>query len=73
MNIGRPVSNRYKVPAKQWEKWSNTARRVFNGTYFAMRPSMQFAFLHPKAAPISREHWDTVRWNAAWMAAETVA
>lgn len=68
-NMGRPVSNKHKVPVRQWRKWSNHARRVFNAMYYAMRPTRQFVFIHPKATPVTREQWQTTRWNAAWEAA----
>ena len=67
--IGRPVVNKHKVPKSQWDKWSNHARKVFNTMYHSMRPTMQFAFLHPEAAPLAKKHWETTRWNAAWEAA----
>lgn len=69
-NMGRPVINKNKVPKEQWDLWSNHARKVFNTVYHSMRPSMQFAFVHPQAAPIFKKHWETTRWNAAWEAAE---
>lgn len=69
-NLGQPVKNRFKVPLKQWSKWSNHAKKVFNQLYQAMRPSLQWAFLHPDAHPSSKAHWDTVRWNSAWTAAD---
>lgn len=68
-NMGRPVTNKHKVPKKQWDKWSNHARKVFNQMYYTLRPSMQFVFMHPDAAPLTKEQWQTVRWNAAWEAA----
>jgi hypothetical protein len=72
VNLGQPVKNKHKVPKKQWNKWSNFARRVFNDMMYSMRPKLQFAFLHPGAMPMAQEHWQTVRWNAAWSAAEAV-
>jgi len=66
---GRPVSNKHKVPKKQWGQWSNEAQRVFNAMYYAMRPSMQFAFLHTRDTPAPKEYWETTRWNASWEAA----
>lgn len=69
-NMGRPVINKYKVPKKQWDGWSNHARKVFNTMYHNLRPSMQFAFTHPQAAPVPKKHWETTRWNVAWEAAE---
>lgn len=68
--MGRPVTNKHKVPKGQWRDWSNTARRVFNVTYESMRPSMQWAFMHPEAPLMPKQHWETVRWNAAWQAAD---
>lgn len=68
--MGRPVVNKHKVPKSQWDRWSNAARKVFNTMYHSMRPSMQFAFIHPEAAPLAKKHWETTRWNAAWEAAE---
>ncbi len=67
---GRPVANPHKVPKKQWSKWSPASQRLFNGMMYSLRPSMQFAFLHPDCPPMAKEHWQTTRWNAAWMAAE---
>lgn len=66
-NMGRPVSNKYGVPKKQWSKWSNTAKRMFNRMFYEMRH--QWVYLHPDAPVLSREHWKTVRWNVAWIAA----
>jgi hypothetical protein len=71
-NLGQPVKNKHKVPVKQWNKWSNLARRVFNDMYYSLRPSMQFAFLHPDAKASPLEHWQTTRWNVAWSAAEAI-
>ena len=68
-NLGHPVKNRNKVPKKQWDQWSNHARKVFNGVMQDMRPTMQFAFLHPDCPPMHKSHWLTMRWNAAWFAA----
>jgi len=60
-----------KVPKKQWAKWGTLARGVFNAVYQQMIEA-QFAFVHPKAAPISAEQWSTIAWNAAWTAAAAV-
>lgn len=68
-HMGRPVANKFKVPAKEWAKWSNAAKAVFNKLYDAMRPSMQWVFSHPGMLPLPKEHWKTIRWNAAWEAA----
>jgi hypothetical protein len=62
------AANRYKVPKKQWRRWGDRARRVFNEVFGVM--SQQDIFLHPKATPAKRAYWRTTRWNAAWIAAE---
>lgn len=69
-NLGRKVGNRNKVPKKQWTKWNNHARRVFNDVHKSFRHSMQSVLVHPDATIMKREHWGTLRWNAAWLAAE---
>jgi hypothetical protein len=61
-------ANLYHVPGKKWREWTPQARGVFNLVYSTMRPN-QSLFIHPKAAKHSREHWNTVAWNAAWTAA----
>jgi hypothetical protein len=71
-NLGRPVVNRYKVPGKQWRKWSNAAKGMFNTLYAAMRPSRQWVFMHPKSTIMQKELWETTRWNVAWSAADAV-
>ena len=63
--------NRYKVPVKQWAKWPDVARAVFNSTHEQMIDS-QRAFKHPKQEPMPRAHWKTLAWNAAWIAADNV-
>jgi len=63
--------NRYKVSKRQWAKWTEEGRRLFNDLYGVMRD--QDLFSHPKAERRPREHWDTTRWNAAWMAADLVS
>jgi hypothetical protein len=70
--IGRPVVNKHNVPKRQWEAWSNPARKVFNTMYHSLRPSLQFAFIHPDAPPHSKKHWETTRWNVAWESAQAV-
>lgn len=61
-------ANLYHVPGKTWREWTAQARSVFNLVYSTMRPNQKL-FIHPKAPPASREHWSTVAWNAAWIAA----
>jgi len=69
---GRPVANKNAVPKKQWNRWSRQAQKVFNSLYHSMRPRMQYVYTHPAAKAMLRDHWETIRWNAAWMAADAV-
>lgn len=61
-------ANLYRVPVKQWDKWSAVGRQVFNEVYSSMVGN-QWLFLHPKQEKMSRSHWKTTAWNAAWTAA----
>lgn len=65
-------ANRYSVQVRQWRKWSNLQRHVFNETYGIMAHSPDL-FLHRKQAPMSRAHWLVTCWNAAWIAADAAA
>ncbi len=65
------MGNLCKVPKKQWGKWSEKARGVFNSVYDSMT-SNPWAYWHPKCLEISLSHWKTVAWNAAWTAADAV-
>lgn len=62
------IENLYAVPKKQWAKWSDDSRRVFNGTYGTAQD--QGLFTHTDAKRVPAQHWDTVRWNFAWWAAD---
>jgi len=64
------ASNRYKVPSKAWSKWTDSGRAVFNELYAVMRD--QRMFTHPDAVLQTAAVWRTIRWNAAWIAADTV-
>lgn len=68
--VGRPVTNKHKVPRKMWVRWSRLAQKVFNQVYHEMRPRRQWVFLHPQAKPTSAALWQTTRWNAACTAAD---
>lgn len=71
-NMGRPVINKYGVAKKQWSKWSNAAKRMFNCMYHELRPRMQWVYTHPDTPPLSKAQWETTRWNVAWTAANAV-
>ena len=60
--------NLYHVPIEKWKKWSPQGRQVFNEVYSSLLLN-QTLYIHPKQAPVSRKHWGTTCWNAAWTAA----
>lgn len=63
------MKNLYKVQKKQWNKWDEKARGVFNSLYEVMTKN-QGTFIHPKDMQRPSDHWKTVCWNASWMAAD---
>lgn len=67
----KPAANPHKVPLRQWRKWDELARGVFNDTFETMVGS-QNLFLHPRQDGPRAEYWKTTAWNAAWIAAEAV-
>jgi hypothetical protein len=62
------ATNVHKVDKQQWKRWSKAAQKVFNRLYFFM--GTQKRYKHPGAPRLKRNHWSTVRWNAAWSAAQ---
>ena len=62
------IDNEYNVQADQWAKWSKAQRSRFNEVYSAMKLSPSL-FTHPDAITVPVEHWTTIAWNAAWVAA----
>ena len=62
------TENVNKVANRQWRKWNNQARYIFNYIYGQM--AYQKVIKHPGAKLIPEDHWNTVRWNAAWLAAD---
>jgi hypothetical protein len=65
------VENENRVPQKQWRKWSEKARQVFNEVYGAIYWNPRI-IRHPKQEPMPDAHWKTLSWNAAWLAADAV-
>ncbi len=65
------AKNVYKVPVKQWKKWSKQAQGVFNRSYHFFIGN-QGLMTHPKTERVLRWRWKTTAWNAAWIAASAV-
>ena len=64
------VGNVNEVPKKAWNKWSLAQRAVFNHMYLVM--DNQMCLRHPKSPMVPDEQWKTIRWNAAWLAADSL-
>ena len=63
------VRNMHRVPLKQWRKWDERERYVFNELYVTLRDS------HSTLAPrgfddVKQGSWGVLAWNAAWVAAD---
>lgn len=57
-----------RVPRRQWRKWNQQSRFIFNQVYNRM--AYQETIKHPIMSLVRPELWDTIRWNAAWLAAD---
>ena len=68
MESGMSIKNVNKVPSKVWKKWTERAQSVFNMVYEFMIEN-QSCMNHPNADDINCDHWKTISWNAAWVAA----
>lgn len=58
-----------KLSQKMQRKWL-LPTRVFHERVYKQLRGMQGHMLHPDMAEVPRAQWDTIAWNAAWIAAE---
>lgn len=68
--MGRPVTNKYKVAPSLWKHWTPAERRMFNRMFHELRPSQQNIF-NP-GYPLTRANWNALRFEVAMTAAELV-
>jgi hypothetical protein len=66
---GRPVANPHGVNKKTWTRWKRGAQRLFNAMMDELHPKMQSITSHPNMPLMNKEHWEVLRWNAAFLAA----
>lgn len=64
------TKNVNRVPNRAWRKWNNQARFVFNDMFYVTE--CQQTLMHPRACPHTDSQWRTIRWNMAWLAADSV-
>lgn len=55
----------------RWNKWSGQSQSMFRDMYEFIDAN-QTIFSHPKMIEMPKEYWNTIAWNAAYMAAEFV-
>lgn len=67
--------NLFKVPKSVWRKWTGNARHAFNCVYAELGEVGQAHICHPETLKkgMPDEEWETIRWNAAWLAAHRMA
>lgn len=63
------MSNPFKVPKKQWEKWNALARKVFNEVYETVRENAA-VLLPPGLNRLPAHLVQVIAWNTAWIAAD---
>lgn len=65
------VRNSFKVPKRQWRKWSQRARHTFNELYRSLRQGWE-TITPPGAHGVPHQARRVTAWNAAWLAADAV-
>ena len=68
LDLANGVSNYNGVPSKQWKRWDNTGRYIFNQLFGWSVDSK--VMTHPDTPDIPEDQWKTIRWNMAWLAAD---
>ena len=66
------VHNAHSVPAKQWVKWSDFQRSMFNGLYDFLLGNQRIINASPSFEQLPFEQWRVIAWNAAWSATSYV-
>lgn len=64
------AKNNNHVPKRQWRKWSERARLVFNEVYSQLLRGRESLNAPDAVSTMKPRWWRTVSWNAAWVAAD---
>lgn len=67
------MRNSYRVQKRQWRKWNDNARNVFNTLFGTMVRDQLTYNAMPNAEVIGTRAWRVIAWNAAFIAACSVA
>lgn len=68
LSEGAKTQNIHNVQLRQWRKWNQQSRFIFNYVYGQLQD--QRVIKHPDTKDLPEDHWQTIRWNAAWLAAD---
>ncbi len=66
----RKSENMHRVPKSMWQRWSEMGRFEFNQTLVRLRSMGWTCMKHPEAPKLESEHFETLTWNAACIAAD---
>jgi hypothetical protein len=69
------VVNVHRVPQKQWRKWDDPGKQLFNDVYAnVLLTARSKVLMHPRSnrKKFTDEEFDTLAWNTAWIAADCV-
>jgi hypothetical protein len=67
MALKTDATNSNRVSSRQWKKWSEDQRRLFNRIFIGLQH--QELFRATKQTPMEEAHWQVIRWNAAFQGA----
>jgi hypothetical protein len=71
LSASEACGNINNVPSRQWRQWNQQARFIFNTVFNEMSNQKVITHpRHPKQSDMPDDHWRTIRWNAAWIAAD---
>lgn len=59
-----------RVPIKQWRKWNEFQRSVFNSHYSLLMDSNGVIATNPDK--ITPRAWKVIAWNAAWLLTDSM-
>jgi hypothetical protein len=64
--------NLHRVPAKSWNKWDATERRLFNAMWGQMKGAGLGALASEELWALPRRARFVLRYNASWLAAQSL-
>ena len=66
------AKNSFKVPKKQWAKWTIRGRETFNYLYDILINNFKIV-CPPKFGELPAQSRKVVAWNTAWLAADAAS